>query len=327
MSEWDTTALLSDIKERASLPDNDVRFTNALLLSAATKELREGIAPLLSNARSEHLVYPYSQAVTAGLATYRMPPRAVGGVLRDVAFIDESERAVRLRQLSADEIELIGRTDNQGTPYAYWLQGYKVVLVGEPNVAGTLSTPYYARPNKLILPTAASSTEAVILVSSVTYNATLDTLTLVYQGVPAAVMQVDGVSLDVVRATPGFETLATGAFAVTETDPGAEWTFVLSGVEEDPGVVSGDYLCLAGQAPVPQAPVELHGLLAVRTARRLLKAVGDDRWQALEADVADLEQKATTWLSPRVSGDTQQAGGSIGSSGLVAGMGWAFGWY
>lgn len=325
MSEWTTDALLSDIRERGSLPDNDLRFTDALLLSAATKELREGVAPMLSNSRAEHLVYPYSQPVTAGQNTYRMPPRAIGGSLRDVAFLDPQDRPIRLRQLSADEIEEVGRLDNTGTPYAYWIQSYKVILVGVPNVAGNLSTPYYARPNALILPTASSSTQATKVVTSASYNSTTHAVE-VLTGTPATVLQVDGVEIDVVRGTPGFETLHNGSVTVEEVTTGV-WAYRWTSETGDPGIVAGDWVCLPGQSPVPQIPVELFGLLAVRTARRAIKSVGDDRWQSLDADVAELEQKAKDWLAPRVAGDTQQAGGSIGNNGLVGGIGWAFGWY
>lgn len=319
MSEWDTTALLSDIRERGSLPDNDLRFTDALLLSAATKELREGVAPMLANARAEHLVYPYSQAVTSGQNTYRMPPRAIGGVLRDVAFLDSGNRPTRLRQLSADEIEEVGRLDNTGTPYAYWLQSYKVILVGVPNIPGTLSTPYYARPNALILPSAAVACDAA--------SYTNGSLEMVFTGTPPGTLDGASAFTDVVRATPGFETLVENhETEIEEVNPG-QWAYRYTNLSADPGVAAGDYVCIAGQAPVPQVPVEMFGLLAARAARRAIKSVGDDRWQSLDADVLELEQKAKDWLAPRVSGDTQQAGGSIGNNGLVGGIGWAFGWY
>jgi hypothetical protein len=330
MSEWDTTALLSDIKERGSLPDNDLRFTDVLLLAAATKEMREAVAPMLAAGRAEHLVYPYSQAVVSGTASYRMPPRAIGGSLRDVAFITAASQPIRLRQLSADEVEEVGRLDNTGTPYAYWLQSYRVVLVGTPNVAGTLSMPYYARPNALA--TVGASTAGTIIniggdEATIQYTVEFSSSGNADDFVDAV---IEGTSLvDVVRATPGFETLAV------DVDPSGggldEPTTVqvdVAAADLDSGDMPtlGDYLCVAGSAPVPQLPVELHGLLAARTARRALKAVGDDRWQALNDDVAELEDRAKAWIATRVSGDTQQAGGQVGD-GLVGGMGWAFGWY
>lgn len=334
MSEWNTNALLSDIKERGSLPDNDLRFTDTLLLASSTKEMRESVAPMLAAGRAEHLVYPYTQDVVVGQRAYRMPPRAIGGSLRDVAFITASNQPFSLRQLSADEIEQVGRLDNPGTPYAYWLQNYKVMLVGAPNVAGTLSTPYYARPNALALP-GASTGGAIINVGgdSVTIQYTVQfSSSAAADAFIAATSGLGGggaTLVDLVRGTPGFESLAVNVAPLGGglDDPDTVQVEV-SGALLDPTdmPVVGDYLCSAGTAPVPQLPVELHGLLAVRASRRALKAVGDDRWQALDADVAELEDRAKTWIATRVSGDTQQAGGQVGD-GLVGGLGWAFGWY
>lgn len=328
MAEYDTTALVEDVRQRGSLPANDLRFTGAKVLAAATLEAREGVAPMLSASRAEHLVYPYSVAVVSGTSTYRMPPRAVGGSLRNVSFLDSANTAIRLRELSQDEVELIGTSTNQGTPFGYYTRNYSVVLVPVPNVSGTLQMPYYARPNRLVElaedPTAAGATT----ITNAAYNTVTFTLVVTATDPPTNLQPpLTAVAVDIVRSTPGFETLVAATqpqvFA-EETSPG-EWTYTISSVLSDPGVVAGDYLCLSGEAPVPQLPVELHGLLAARTARRLIKAVGDDRWQALEADVAELEDMAKRWLAPRVAGQTQQSGSSIGSSGIGP-FGGAWGW-
>lgn len=311
MAEYDTAALVEDVKERGSLPANDARFTTAKILSSCTLELREGVAPLLSAARAEHLVYPYTVAVVSGTASYRMPARAVGGTLRNVSFLDTSGNPVRLRELSSDEVEQIGATTSGGTPYAYYLRNYQVVLVPVPNVAGTLSMPYYARPNRLV------ATTAVARITSVTYvEGALTALTTA-----APVSLTSASSFDLIRGSPGFETLGAAIEGTWSTSVTFEAT-----LSEDPGLAAGDYVCLPGEAPVPQVPVELHGLLAARAARRLVKAVGDDRWQALDADVAELEQRARDWLAPRVSGQTQQAGGTVGSSGIGPFGGNWWGW-
>jgi hypothetical protein len=165
--------------------------------------------------------------------------------------------------------------------------------------------PFYARPNALVAPDAAA---AVSSASSVGTAWTLQYLGTLPAGMAAGTMEVD-----VVRATPGFETLASAALCLITLNSPSNYTFELTCEFE---IVEGDYICLPAQAPVPQVPVELHGLLAARTARRLLKAVGDDRWQSVDADVQELEGMALKWLAPRVAGQTQQSGGSIGSSGI-----------
>lgn len=315
MAEWDTTELLSEIKERGSLPDNDARFTSTLLLRSATLELREGVAPLLSASRAEHLVYTHSVPVVSGTAAYRMPPRAIGGSLRNVSFNDSAGNPHRLRELSSDEVEQIGEITQGGTPYGYYTRNYHVVLVPEPNVSGTLELPYYARPNRLVLPAAVA-----VVLSTSQLNDTEVELTLT-AAAPMAMQTLTQV--DVVRATPGFETLIP--LGPATWDAAFETVTIATSVAAT-DIVAGDYVCTPGDAPVPQVPVELHGLLAVRAARRAVKSVGDDRWQALDADVAELEQKAKDWLAPRVAGQTQQAGGSIGSSGIGPFGGGGWGW-
>lgn len=307
MAEYDTTALEEDVKERGSLPANDARFTSAKVLAAATLELREGVAPMLSSSRAEYMVYPHTVPITVGTPNYRMHPRAVGGTLRNVNWLDTALNPKRLRELSLDEVEKIGATTIQGTPYGYYIRNYDVVLVPIPNSAGSVQMPYYARPNKLVLPA------AVVTIDSAS-DAGGGAWTLTFTGTPPAGLDTAGlVEVDVVRGTPGFETLFSGDCLITGGPAPGVFTYEVSTTET---IVEGDYVCLPGEAPVPQAPVELHGLLAARTARRLVKAVGDERYAALGEDVAELEQKARDWLLQRVAGQTQQAGASVGSSGV-----------
>lgn len=334
MAEYDTNELISDIQQRGSLPANDLRFTDALILAAATRELREGVAPLLVASRAEHMVYTSTTTVVSGTAQYRMPSRAVGGALRDVNFTPSGAGSVpqRLRELSSDEVEIIGNSNNQGTPSAYYVRNYYVVLVPQPNLAGTLTMPFYARPNRLVLAGLAGVSGArAVACFTASYNTVTGSLQLTVDGDPPAVVNggiAGSQALDIVRAGPGFETLTTTTQSnttIVEASPNV-WLYTITGFTANPGVEGGDYICVPGEAPVPQVPVELHGLLAARTAKRLVASTGDDRWESLAVDVAELEQKAKDWLAPRVAGHTQQAGGSIGYSGLCPVNGFGFGW-
>lgn len=321
MAEWDTTALVDDVQERGSLPANDTRFTSSKILSAATLELREGVAPLLTASRAEYLVYPHAVTVTVNQNNYRMPSRAVGGTLRNVNWLDTASNPKRLRELSMDEVEKIGATTIGGTPFGYFVRNYEVVLVPIPNVAGSVQMPYYARPNRLVLPGESTGGTITAVAAGGSY---LFTVAFASSGAAtafrAATVGLGGTGLvDIVRATPGFETLVAAATPNGGGPNTATTIFVSissSALDTTNLPQVGDYLMVAGTAPVPQAPVELHGLLAARAARRLVKAVGDDRYAALGEDVAELENKAKDWLSQRVAGQTQQAGGSVGNSGV-----------
>lgn len=297
MAAGDTTELLADVRERGSIGSDDLRFTDAKLLTAATKELREGVAPLLHAARSEHGVYAYSTSVAASTSTVRIPPRALGGGgLREVRWQSASAtRSTPLVEVSADRAH--EWEEATGTPSNYYVRNASVVLLPTPDAAGTLHMPYYSRPNTLV---ATSSAWQVTAIAG-------EEMTLSAASCPATV--------DVVRGTPGFETLASDTAVTTVSASVRSFTSTTAAAV---GVAVGDWLCTAGESPVVQAPLELHGLLAARTVRRVLKAAGDVRWQDYEADVAELTALAQQWLSPRNSGASQAA--APAQSGLMWGL-------
>jgi hypothetical protein len=120
----------------------------------------------------------------------------------------------------------------------------------------------------------------------------------------------------VVRATPGFETLVV---RTTATIAGLVLTFSSALPTDTNAPAVGDYVCLAGYAPVPQCPVEVRGYLATRAARRALKSVNEGNLAAmLDADVDDLEGRARALLAPRADAEPQEWGDV--SRGLLYGI-------
>lgn len=303
MALGDTTDLLSRIRERGSIPSADLRFPNATLLDMASEELREGVAPLVHSAKAEHMVYTYSVSVTSGTATYRIPPRAIGGGgLRDVTWqYSGNNTQVSLREVPASEVPMWG--DATGNPSAYYVRNYSVVLLPTPNATGTLYMPYYARPNAL-----ATVADAFRLSSA----GVLTAGNTAFGGSGGDGFAI-GDRVDVIRGAPGFETLAT---SVEVLDQDASYVLLSGNVVLD--TASGDYLAYTGTSPVVQAPAELLGLLAVRTVRRALKSVGDSRWQDFDADVQELEGRALQWLTPRNDGESKAV--SPLNSGLLRGV-------
>lgn len=305
MAEFDNAELLEDIRERGGIPSQDVRFTDAKLLAAASLELRDAIAPLLVETQTERGVYLASLAVTAGVAEYRLPSRALGARFKSVGWLQTGETVyTRLRHLSADSYYLQSTTE-QGNPYGFFLRDNVLVLVPTPNVTGTLRVPYYLRPATLTATSAAGVVTAV------------GASTLTVGSVPGGF--TSGAAYDVVRGVPGFETLVN---RVTATIAGSVLTFseaLPTAAPTAPAV--GDYVCLTGTAPVAQCPVEVRGLLAVRAARRAMKT-GDDGNQAamLDADVAELTGIARGLLAPRADAEPQEFGDS--RRGLLWGVVW-----
>lgn len=291
--DFDNTELLTDIRDRGGIPSDDLRFTSARLLAAASLELRDAIAPLLVETQTERSVYLSDMAVTAGVAEYRLPSRALGARFKSVGWKQTGNTEyTRLRHLSADSYYLQSDT-REAQPYGFFLRDNVLVLIPTPNTTGTLRVPYYGRPNALVA-TSAAAVIASVGSSSVTVTS-----------VPGGF--TSGAEYDVVRSQPGFETLVD---RVVATISGTTLTFATALPTSAPFTVRvGDYVCLAGQSPVAQCPVEVRGLLAVRAARRALKGVDEAQQAALlDADVDELSTVARGLLAPRADAEPQEYG-------------------
>lgn len=304
MAEFDNAELLTDIRERGGLPSADLRFTDAKLLAAASLELRDVVSTLLIESQADRMVYLSDIAVTSGTATYRLPSRAVAGRWQSVGWKGQGDtQYTRMRHLSPSAYYL--QSDSQQTtPFGFFVRDYHLTLVPTPSQTGTLRIPYYMRPNTLVATSAAGRITDI--------DAGLDTITL--SSIPSGF--VVGAVVEAVRGTPGFETLAqsqtiiqvSGLDIIVSPGPVTDW-----------GLAIGDYMCLAGQAPVAQIPVELRGLLAARAARRALKAVNEGQQaQMLDGDVEELTAVARALLSPRVDDEPQEWGDS--RRGLLFGV-------
>lgn len=283
--DFTTTALLSSLKRRGMLPSNSDTLSTADFLAIATEELQTYIFKVLLAVREEYAVATYDLTLTSGTAAYKIPSRAVGGKLRHVNKYDSSSGA--LTPLARLEPERIGSASATGNVACYYLQGDDIVLVPTPSSAETVRLTYFRRPSALVA-TSAVGTSSAVGASTMTISSTPATFTT-------------SVTYDIVRAKPPFSILAqdlavssVNANIVTFSSPISSY-----------GVSVGDYVCLAGESPVAQVPVELHPLLSQRTVYKCLEAIGDEKAQVAEAAADKMRQDALTLLTPRVEGSAR----------------------
>lgn len=255
MADYTTTELLASVRQRAQIPTSQTTFTDAKLLRIATEEMRSMLVPFIMSVREEYFVTYKDYTITASQSAYRIPERAIGGKLRDAVMVDSSGTIYELTRIPSQR----RANSNTGTPNSFYIEGNYVCLYPTPAVTvNTLRLYYYQRPGELIATSAAAACTGL-------------SSTVVTSGAVPSTMSTS-TPLDFIRNGPGFETLAIDKTPSGKT--GTTLTFAASTIPSEFAV--GDYVCLAGQSPIPQIPYELHTILYQRTAIKVLEAIGDD---------------------------------------------------
>lgn len=291
MSETFTTSdLLDDIKRRAMIPADQNTFADTDLLRFATDELRLSLLPMLLSEREEFYLTEAgaSQTLVANTAAYQIPVRAAGQMLRDAYITDSAGNIYNLARIEYDERPNFDNVTS-GTPNHFYLRNNKIVLLPAPASSDyTLVTPYFIRPSKLV------ETASACQITDIT-----GTTITVSAAAPSTFSS--SVPTDFVRATGGFECIEIG---VTPTSV-ASTTFVYATVPDSLAV--GDWICVAGESPIPQLPAELHPLLAERVAKKVMKALGDVNGAKLsEETIKEMTEGARLLTNSRVQGEPKR---------------------
>lgn len=288
MSAYDTAALLAQVRRVTYAPNASATGTaDSDLLALATFEMHAGLVPRLRKVREEWFVTSSDTAIVSGTAAYAIPSRSVAGSLRDVwyVFSDGSTRPFARLDLT----EASGMPTS-GAAAFFYTQGNSVIVSPAPNGSnlGSLRLFYEFRPNDLV------ATSAVGTISAI--NTSTGALTLTATA-PATI--TTSTRVDLIQGSPHFSTLA---FDLLPTAVAGS-TVTIAAASLPSSLAVGDYVCLAGQAPVAQLPYELHPVLVQRTAAKVLEALGDEeKAQVAMVKAKELEEAAFVNLTPRVSG-------------------------
>jgi hypothetical protein len=281
----DSTALIASVKRRASVPTTQATVTTTDLLTICDEETLSYISPLMRASREDYGISNFELPLTAGVLSYRLPARAMAGVLRKVVAIQTTGQITNLPRIDYAQLAYV---DGPG----FTLEGNTVFLVISdpalvPSMGTTLRLTYYQRPSSLVLPS------AVATVLSVTGATNTVTLTGTPPGTFLTTSRYDFVRQDSPYETLGIDFVASGvgsSMVFTEALPA--------------DMRAGDFVCLANQTPVPQIPLELHPLLAQSAAVSVLAAVGDlEGRQAETARLAKMEADARALIAQRVDGE------------------------
>lgn len=283
-----TVLLLPALKRRGLLPSTVETLANSDYLELADGELQAMIVPLIMSVREEYFVTTLDTTLISGTASYNIPPRAIGGKLRDVLISDASSGFRQLDRIEPERVGNYGSTS--GGPIGYKLEGNYVVMVPSPGSnAGTLRQTYFIRPGRLVESTGAGEITG-IAGSVITCSNVPTTFTT-------------SLRFDLQKGTPGFQNLAIDR-AISAVTTGAGGTVTLSAAPPSELVI-GDFVCLANESVIPQIPVEFHPLLAERVVFKALEALGDPKAVVAKQVADEMSTRALTLATPRSEGSAR----------------------
>ncbi len=287
--EYLVDQMVTDVRSEYITPNSQNLFQDNDIIKHLDKAMRSKIIPLVNSVREEYWVNLFDQPVT-GQASYTLPERSSGAMLRDIVFVDAQGNEIELTRLSPVQIKSTFPFGYQLPLYTfgYYLQDDQVFLYPQQATnatAYTLRMKYLRRPNNLVsvtecglITTVASN---VITVDNIPTTWTTDTL------------------FDIIQNFPQFNSIDDGA-TITNIDT---LTSQITLTEAPTGLAVGMYLCPTLMSCIPQIPYECYDLLIAAGAARLARGIGDSQGLELaNKNYEDISADFVKLVDPRVQG-------------------------
>lgn len=284
-----TTLLLDAIKRGVTVPSSQVRFSDDDILKFCDEEMESLLVPMITSLRQEFFVKQKNVTVTANQNAYKIPYRAVGRTCRMIKLANTDGSFVRSLALISPEDSQRFYPNVFGEPLGYMYQGDKIVLLPTPTAANYQIQFFYELKPSYLVPV-----DEAGVISNINTGTGVVTISTAITGFST------GQTMDFVDANAGCS--VKGESLDNTNVSGTAITFATTDLPDDLEV--GDYVTIANQSPVFQAPDEAHQVLVQAVICRLLEALGD--FEGLNAGLAKLEKKidaASRLLAPRDEGE------------------------
>lgn len=272
--------LITAARDYANLSASAEDAQDAQILRALNREQTLFLTTILEKSKGQHRQATLDITTSASTLRYSIPTRAVAAGIKMLSGVDTSGNVWMLYDYSDETNARFGLSRNGD----FYIEGNELVFYQSPP-AGTLRVTYSRRLSELVLTTSAA---VITGISS-------GTITIAATPTTGTGFATSSTSYDFIKVNPHFDILAMDKAA---TRSSTTLTFTASDVPSTLAV--GDYVALAKQTPVCQAPLELHPLLALRTAYVWSRAKNDPIASVLEGDLKEATALAATLLEPRM---------------------------
>ena len=284
-----SNSLITSVKRRAMIPENQSTFTTADFLDLANEEIITEIVPEILRLHEDYLMVTTSTPLLANTDRYVIPHRAIGNKLREVSFRDESGNVLEMTRVGIGDLPEYNLPFTQNRIHAYYIENNEIVLLppqtGSP--IGSLVFTYYLRPNELVTEDRVAT---ITNINTSTGEITVNTV--------PSVFSINN-TYDIIKAKSPHNTISLELTATAINTTTNTITFATSDLSSRLEV--GDYINLACETIVPQIPADLHSMLAHKVAMRCQEAMGD--LQALQLSTQKerrIEDRLTNLIDNRV---------------------------
>lgn len=298
-----TTSLLTSIKRRAMVADNQNTFSDQDFIDLMNEEMMIGLVPSILQMKEEYFIFKTLVPLVANKNKYPVPERALANKVREVCYRDTTSKTLgneyEMTRVAIDDRYTglgngTGVNDFSGFRRFYMLGSDLVIHPGVgASVTGSLAFYYYLRPNTLVKN---ANVASVVSINRTTGEIALSSIPTGYSG---------EVEYDFIKAKSPHNILDIDISLTNLNVTTKTITLAVADIPEDLEV--GDYVPLAGQTCVPNIPTELHMVLAQRAAQRVLEALGDTEGLAnATAKINEMEGKLSTMMTNRVEGSPRK---------------------
>lgn len=267
--------LVIDLRNKYINPNSQSLFQDADVVNLLDYEQRSTIIPIISDVREEFWVVNDDQPIN-GSASYTIPQRAAGAMLRDCVFVDQAGNEIDLTQLSPAHIKATFPFGYQLPLYTFGYYWRNDQIVPYPqqaqNATGyTLRMKPLRRPNTLTLSTNCGQVTGISgnVISLGNVDPTWNTST----------------TFDIIQNYPQFVSIGDG---LTITAVGGS-SITLTTVPT--GLTVGMWVCPANTSCIPQIPYDMFPLLVECAICSMCASIGDSQGYTIHEKIKERERQ------------------------------------
>jgi hypothetical protein len=272
--------LISRVKRFASIPTNQLLFSNQDFIEMLDDEMTETIIPIITQCREDYFIRTIDVAIERDKYEYEIPHRAFGGKLDNLQLIDPNNsdnlsEFTHMARISPNRADL--------NLNGFYYKSNKIVIVN-PNAKTTMKLRFHyeCRPGHLV--------DSLLAGNITNIDTGLNEVTL------------DAVPSSWVSGTTVFDLIGfKPPFSLKEIDQSATIASTILTFTDLPNDLEiGDIVCEATCSPLAQIPEVFQNLLCQATAIKCLEAQNADSTQA-QVKYEKMKDLAISQVTPRVN--------------------------